>query len=83
MPAENNKTAPKEKMDDTAGLNGPCPQCRRHTLVRKTRDAGSPYLGWVACTGPKCPYGDALKNYGTWEVRRRREAALARAGAQS
>ena len=40
-----------------------CPDCQHKTMILKTKDADSKYMGWVKCSQDNCAYGDAFENF--------------------
>lgn len=45
-----------KRLTATRPYAGPCPECGAKFLINKTKDADSPFLGWVECEGDGCTY---------------------------
>ena len=53
---------------------GPCPTCGCSRMIRKTKDADSPFLGWVECSDDACAYEASFDDFRSAYAAARRAA---------
>lgn len=64
---------PEKLRSLTRRLRGPCPLCGNSHLIRKTRNANSPFMRWVKCPKEGCSFQGSMQDYMAMCVNPRRQ----------
>lgn len=70
MPSE------EKRLAITRRYSGPCPDCGGKFVIQKTKDANSPFMGWVECESDACPYEATFDDFRSVTAKARRLADI-------